>query len=88
MEHVVAGRQRGPWGWLVKAAFRTQRTPAEGADTSVWLAAAPETAGVTGGFYVRRSQLECKYRSDPDSCDHLHKLTQEQIAPYLERVNN
>jgi NAD(P)-dependent dehydrogenase (short-subunit alcohol dehydrogenase family) len=83
----IADRQRGLWGMIARAAFRTQRTPAEGADTSVWLAAAPETAASTGGFYVRREPIGCKYRADPDACDHLHELTQEQIAPYLDRAN-
>ncbi|OGQ11825.1 MAG: hypothetical protein A2138_03360 [Deltaproteobacteria bacterium RBG_16_71_12] len=32
------------------------RTAAQGADTSVWLATAPELAGVTGKYYVRRSE--------------------------------
>lgn len=29
-------------------------TPAQGADTIVWLASSPEVAGQTGGYYIRR----------------------------------
>ena len=32
------------------------RTPAEGADTVVWLAACPRLAGQTGGFWFDRSE--------------------------------
>ncbi len=40
------------------------RTPSEGADTAVWLAAAPELTGVNGKFWENRKELACKYRGD------------------------
>jgi len=43
---------------LIKTVFglagRFLLTPAKGADTLVWLASAPEAAGQTGGYWVRR----------------------------------
>ncbi len=79
----IAHRQRGLWGVLARFAFSTQRTPAEGADTPLWLAAAPELRGYGGGFYVRRRLLDGQFRDDRDGCDHLAKVTAEQIAPFL-----
>jgi NAD(P)-dependent dehydrogenase (short-subunit alcohol dehydrogenase family) len=34
------------------------RTPAQGADTAVWLATAPELQGVSGRYFYRRKELE------------------------------
>jgi NAD(P)-dependent dehydrogenase (short-subunit alcohol dehydrogenase family) len=79
----IAGRQRGLWGVLARLAFKRLRSPAEGADTPLWLAASPQLDGSGGGFYVNRSPLDCEWRPDVDACDHLHKVTQEQLAPYL-----
>ena len=78
----IAGRQRGVWGLLTRFAFSTQRPPAAGADTAVWLAASPEVTG-GGGFYVRRSPRDNQYQDDVDASEHLWKITQEQIAGYI-----
>jgi retinol dehydrogenase-14 len=40
------------------------KTPAQGADTAVWLASAPELEGVTNKFYENRKELACKFRAD------------------------
>jgi NAD(P)-dependent dehydrogenase (short-subunit alcohol dehydrogenase family) len=37
------------------------RSPAEGADTASWLAAATEVEGRTGGFYVDRRERPCRF---------------------------
>jgi retinol dehydrogenase-14 len=79
----IAGRQRGLWGVITRLAFSTQRPPAEGGDTPLWLAASPDLEGRSGGFYVRRSSLPCEYQQDADGCEHLWKLTQEQLTPFL-----
>jgi NAD(P)-dependent dehydrogenase (short-subunit alcohol dehydrogenase family) len=79
----IAHRQRGLWGLVTRIAFSTQRTPAEGADTILWLAAAPELQGSGGGFYVRRRTLPGQFRDDLDSCDELARVTAEQLAPFL-----
>ena len=44
-------------GWtasLLKLLKRFALSPEQGADTLVWLASAPELAGVTGGYFARR----------------------------------
>ncbi|MGB8645917.1 MAG: SDR family NAD(P)-dependent oxidoreductase [Anaerolineae bacterium] len=43
---------------------RSDRTSVEGADTVVWLASAPEVAGVSGKFYEDREEVECEFRND------------------------
>ena len=40
------------------------KTPAQGADTAIWLAADPALDGVTGKFFEKRKEKDCKYRSD------------------------
>src|SRR5260221_1236291 len=42
------------------------RTSAQGADTVVWLASAPELEGVTNKFYVDRAEKDCEFRNKSD----------------------
>jgi NAD(P)-dependent dehydrogenase (short-subunit alcohol dehydrogenase family) len=39
------------------------KTPAQGADTAAWLAAAPELAGTTNQFWEKRKSVVCKFRN-------------------------
>jgi NAD(P)-dependent dehydrogenase (short-subunit alcohol dehydrogenase family) len=39
------------------------RTSAQGADTAVWLASAPEMEGVSGKFFEEREELPCEFRN-------------------------
>jgi NAD(P)-dependent dehydrogenase (short-subunit alcohol dehydrogenase family) len=39
------------------------RTPAEGADTVVWLASSPEVSGLSGKFWRTRREIACRFRS-------------------------
>jgi len=39
------------------------RTSAQGADTAVWLASAPELEGVTNKFFVDRKEKKCEFRN-------------------------
>jgi len=55
-------------------------TPAEGADTAVWAAAAPELDGVTSKFFEKRRELACTYR-DPESLERLFRVAEEMTAP-------
>jgi len=41
------------------------KTPAQGADSALWLAAAPEAAGLEGAFVVERQATPCSFRG-PD----------------------
>jgi NAD(P)-dependent dehydrogenase (short-subunit alcohol dehydrogenase family) len=42
---------------------RGGRTPADGADTAVWLASSPEVEGVSGRFYENRREIPCSFRN-------------------------
>jgi len=42
---------------------RSDRTPADGADTAVWLASSPELEGVTGKFFENRKEIPCSFRN-------------------------
>jgi NAD(P)-dependent dehydrogenase (short-subunit alcohol dehydrogenase family) len=37
-------------------------TPAEGAETAIWLATSPEVAGVSGRLWVKRRETPCEFR--------------------------
>jgi NAD(P)-dependent dehydrogenase (short-subunit alcohol dehydrogenase family) len=39
------------------------RTSAQGADTAIWLASAPELEGVTSKFFVDRKEKKCEFRN-------------------------
>ncbi len=39
------------------------RTPAQGADTAVWLASSPDVDGVSGKFFVDRKKTSCEFRN-------------------------
>jgi len=49
------------------------RTPAQGADTAIWLAASPEVEGQTGLFFKDRQIAACVYR-DPEVEERLWSL--------------
>jgi len=40
------------------------KTPAEGADTVVWLAASAEVEGQSGKFWIDRSEMRCRFRGN------------------------
>ena len=44
--------------------FVGQQTPAQGADTTAWLASSPEVAGITGGLFEERQRIPCEF-ADP-----------------------
>jgi len=66
------------------------RTPAEGADTIGWLAAAPEVASLSGRFFLDRRprtkhRLRRTRRPDADAeaeADRLWRLVSERTAPF------
>ena len=76
----IAHRQRGLWGVLNRLAFLTQRSPRRGADTLVWLAASPELAGASAGFYKDRRAIPCQWRADVDAQERLWALCQRQLT--------
>jgi NAD(P)-dependent dehydrogenase (short-subunit alcohol dehydrogenase family) len=48
---------------LRQARARPGRTVAQGADTAVWLASAPEIAGTTSRFFADRRDVPCEFRN-------------------------
>jgi len=52
----------------IRAMFSTRsgRTPAEGADTAVWLASSSDLDGVTGKFFADRRERPCEFRDEAD----------------------
>jgi retinol dehydrogenase-12/retinol dehydrogenase-13 len=52
----------------IRAMFSTRsgRTPAEGADTAVWLASSPDVDGMTGKFFTDRRERPCEFRNEGD----------------------
>jgi NAD(P)-dependent dehydrogenase (short-subunit alcohol dehydrogenase family) len=40
------------------------KTPEQGADTAVWLAASPEVQGTSGRFWIDRRDVPCRFRDD------------------------
>lgn len=63
-------------GGITGAAFKLLKplflTPEKGADTLVWLASAPEAAGKSGGYWVRRRRAEpSRLARDDDAAERL-----------------
>ena len=54
------------------------KTPAEGADTVVWLAASPEVEGRSGLFWVDRAEWRCRYR-DEAAEEELWRLCERMV---------
>jgi NAD(P)-dependent dehydrogenase (short-subunit alcohol dehydrogenase family) len=64
---------------LVKAFMLT---PAQGADTAVWLATAPELTNVSGDYFVSRKQKAGSPASrDPALAQQLWKLSEQAMNP-------
>jgi len=41
-------------------------SPAQGADTAIWLATSPDVKGVSGRFWSDRREQPCQFRSERD----------------------
>ena len=54
------------------------RTSAQGADTAVWLASAPELQAVSGKFFEDREELECEFRNKKNE-EKLWKICEELV---------
>jgi len=48
---------------MVRLRQRGGRTPADGADTAVWLASSDEIEGVSGKFFENRKEIPCSFRN-------------------------
>jgi hypothetical protein len=53
-------------------------TPAQGADTLIWLASSPEAAGKTGGYWTKRKLVEPSAAARDDQA--AHKLWESSAS--------
>ena len=70
---------------LVTVTSFAAKSPLEGADTAIWLAAGPDVAGISATFWNKRREVRCTYR-DPVAVDGLWSLVEEQIAEAQRRA--
>jgi NAD(P)-dependent dehydrogenase (short-subunit alcohol dehydrogenase family) len=56
------------------------RTPEQGADTVVYLAASPELDGRSGLFWIDRQERRCRFR-DEEQEERLYRLCREMTRP-------
>jgi hypothetical protein len=66
-------QQNGPFARvLTRVLSPFFRSPAQGADTAVWLATAPELEGVSGRYFSSRRELEpAAHARDPETAQRL-----------------
>lgn len=65
------------FGTLVKLAAPLFISPARGADTAVWLATAPEVAGVSGEYFARRRPVpSTRAGQDPEAARRLWEVSE------------
>lgn len=71
------GQQNGAWARLLTGALRVFfRTPAQGADTALWLASAPELGAASGRyFYSRRETQPAPHARDPVAAARLFEVS-------------
>lgn len=68
-------------GWLTPKVMRWGRTPAEGADTAIWLASAVETAQITGQYFYNRKLYKAPaICHDPEARELLWHQTEELLG--------
>ena len=74
---VATGIYRQVPGFLQPLIRLTMLTPAQGADTAVWLATAPELANVSGEYFIgRKLKKGSKTSRDGDLAKHLWQLSE------------
>jgi retinol dehydrogenase-12 len=65
-------------GWLMPLVLRT---PEKGAATGVWLATAPELAGVSGRYFAdQREKQPAKFAQDDAAAKRLWEVSEELVA--------
>lgn len=79
---VATGFGRGGTGviaWLLRAYRPWMRTPEQGADTVVYLAASSEVEGVTGKYFVDRKVKTAVERYDASDARRLWEVSEEMV---------
>ncbi len=68
-------------GWLVALMRPFMRSPKRGADTAVYLASAPEVAGVSGGYFADRKSRKTHVSSyDPATVARLWQVSADLVG--------
>ncbi len=74
---VATGIYRQLPGFLQPLIRLTMLTPAQGADTAIWLATAPETGNVSGEYFIsRKKKAGSKLSRDPELAKKLWQLSE------------
>jgi NAD(P)-dependent dehydrogenase (short-subunit alcohol dehydrogenase family) len=61
----LLGKGGGPWSMVAPAFAKVfSRTPEQGADTPLWLAASPELQATSGRFFKDRREAPCRFRGE------------------------
>lgn len=80
------GDVAGPLLWLVKALRPTMKTPAQGADTLIWLATT-DSPPPSGAYVIKRREASPRaYARDPATAAALWELSERLVAPHLDPV--
>lgn len=75
------GDAGGFFGWGIKVARPFMAGPAKGAETSVYLASAPEVEGVTGQFFAKcRPKTPSKAARDDAAAARLWELSEQMVG--------
>jgi NAD(P)-dependent dehydrogenase (short-subunit alcohol dehydrogenase family) len=68
-------------GFFKSIALRFMLTPAQGADTAIWLATDPSLAGVSGKYFVKRQERRGTRASrDPKLAAELWRMSEQRMA--------
>jgi len=54
--------------------FGGHQTPAQGAETPVWLATSDEVKGVTGQYFERKRRTQCQFMEDKEAVERLFQI--------------
>jgi NAD(P)-dependent dehydrogenase (short-subunit alcohol dehydrogenase family) len=72
---------QSPIRWLVKFAHLFGKSPVEGAQTSIYLAASPEVEGVTGGYFSEREPtLSSAASYDREAAQRLWEISEKMTG--------
>jgi NAD(P)-dependent dehydrogenase (short-subunit alcohol dehydrogenase family) len=78
----IGGKVRGPATLLMRATFAViGKPPEEGARTCVYLAASPDVAQVTGGYFIDERRAEPSLEAQDDAAaEHLWAVSAKLVG--------
>jgi NAD(P)-dependent dehydrogenase (short-subunit alcohol dehydrogenase family) len=75
----IGRNHKGVYGFFLRLAFKTQKPVTEGADTATYLAASPDVASETGGYWWDRAKRDCEFR-DMEQCHELWRRCEAMLV--------